>query len=126
MLRNAAKTLKPSGGIVFTVPCYQWLYSQWDKSLGHYRRYTQKEMRRQASAAGLNVLFMSHWNGFTLPAALVVRGYEKLFPRDKKPEFPRVSPIVNRTLRSMAKLERGWMRAIGMPAGLSLVGVLRK
>ncbi len=126
VMKHAARALRPGGGIVFTVPCYPWLYSDWDKSLGHFRRYTQKEMRSQASAAGLNVQFMSHWNGFTLPAALAVRGYEKLFPRDKKPEFPRVSPLVNRALMSMAKLERGWMRAMSMPAGLSLVGVLRK
>ena len=126
VMEHIKNVLRPGGGLVFTVPCYPWLYSDWDKSLGHFRRYTQKEMRSQAASAGLNVKFMSHWNGFTLPAALAVRGYEKVFPRQRKPEFPRVSPMMNRTLLTMAKLERGWVKAIGMPAGLSLVGVLTK
>ncbi len=126
VLQHAKKTLKTGGGIVFTVPCYPWLYSDWDKSLGHYRRYTKLEMREHAQRAGLTVDFMSHWNGFSLPAALAVRGYEKVFPRDRKPEFPRVSRAMNRTLLTMAKIERGWMRAISMPVGLSLVGVMRK
>ena len=126
VMQHAKTSLKPGGGILFTVPCYPWLYSDWDKSLGHFRRYTAKEMRAQATAAGLSVDFLTHWNGFTLPAALAVRGYEKIFPRDRKPEFPRVSSFVNRTLLTMARLERGWMKAMKVPAGLSLVGVLRK
>ena len=126
VMLHAKNALREGGGIVFTVPCYPWLYSDWDKSLGHFRRYTAKEMRKQANEAGLTVDLMTHWNGFTLPAALAVRGYEKVFPKDKKPEFPRVSPFVNQTLLTMAKIERGWMKAINIPAGLSLVGVLRK
>ncbi len=126
VMQHARNALRTGGGIVFTVPCYPWLYSDWDKSLGHFRRYTAKEMRRQAADAGFTVQFMSHWNGFTLPAALAVRGYEKLFPQQRKPEFPRVSQMMNRTLLTMAKMERSWIRAMQMPIGLSLVGVLRK
>ena len=126
VMQHAYNALRPGGGIVFTVPCYPWLYSEWDRRLGHYRRYTAKELRRQAKDAGFKVEMLTHWNGFTLPAALAVRGYEKLFPRDRKPEFPRVSNMVNNTLLTMARIERGWMKAMNIPAGLSLVGLLRK
>jgi SAM-dependent methyltransferase len=126
VMQHAHNALRPGGGIVFTVPSYPWLYSDWDKGLGHFRRYTARAMRTQAANAGFKVQFITHWNGFSLPAALAVRGYEKLFPQDRKPAFPRVSPLMNRTLLKIAKLERGWIQAIHMPVGLSLVGVLRK
>ena len=33
--------LKPNGRVLITVPAYQWLWSQHDKSLHHFRRYTR-------------------------------------------------------------------------------------
>ena len=35
VMRHAADILSPDGGIVFTVPAYPWLFSNWDERLGH-------------------------------------------------------------------------------------------
>lgn len=126
VLRHVYKVLEPEGGVIVTVPAYPWLFSDWDQSLGHYRRYTARTLRRHAEEAGFRVEWISHWNSFTLPAAIAVRGYERLRPADRKPEFPRVSPLVNRLLHGMAACERNWLRRRKAPFGLSLAGVLRK
>lgn len=126
VLRNAAEILEPGGGIVITVPAYPWLFGSWDRSLGHYRRYTAGELRTQAAAAGLSVRWLTHWNAFTLPAAVAVRGYDRLFPRQGGSEFPHVSPFTNSLLLACARFERWWVQRTGVPLGLSLVAVLAK
>lgn len=125
-LRHASAALVPGGGIVLTVPAYPWLYGTWDKTLGHFRRYTVRELRRQAIAAGLRVAWVSHWNAFSLPAAVAVRGWARLFPREQPAEFPRVSRAVNGALKLAAAAERRWLWRLNVPAGLSLVGVLTR
>lgn len=123
-LQQAKSILRNDGGIVFTVPAYPALYGDWDRLLGHYRRYTISELRREAAAAGLRVAWVTHWNSFTLPAALALRAWEKLFPRREHAEFPRVSPATNALLKAAASVERCWLSRLPVPAGLSLVGVL--
>ncbi len=126
VLRHARETLTPGGGMVVTVPAYPWLFGNWDKRLGHYRRYTARELTRQAQAASLEVVRLTHWNAFSLPAAIVLRTLDRLCQRDRAAEFPRVSPLMNRLLCAAASVERRWLTRCGAPFGLSLVGVLRK
>jgi SAM-dependent methyltransferase len=38
-INNAIKKLNPSGNLIMLVPACQELYSEFDKSVGHYRRY---------------------------------------------------------------------------------------
>ena len=126
VLRNAAETLKPDGVLVITVPAYPWLYGDWDKRLGHYRRYTRTMFREHADAAGLDVAWLQHWNAFSLPPAILVRGYQRVFPKDRAADFPRVNPLLNRTLLGLAGMERWCMQTAAVPFGLSLAGVLKK
>lgn len=126
ILRHAAQAVAPGGGIVVTVPAYPWLMGPWDEMLGHHRRYTAGLLREQARAAGLRVAWLSHWNAFTLPAAIVVRGSERIFRRPRGAEFPAVSPRVNTWLSRCAAWERRWLRHGSVALGLSLVGVLKR
>lgn len=126
VLQNAKQALQSDGGVIFTVPAYPWMFSEWDKQLGHFRRYTTAEMKRQAREAGLQIEWMNRWNAFTLPAAVAVRGLEKIRPSREQPDFPEVSETVNRMLLTAAEVERWCINRFGIPAGLSLVGVLRK
>jgi SAM-dependent methyltransferase len=126
VLRNISAVLQPDGGVIVTVPANPWLFGDWDKSLGHFRRYTATSLRRHAAEAELKVEWLSHWNSFSLPAAIAVRGYQRCAPSERKPDFPRVSPMTNRMLLKMASWERRWLDWGTAPFGLSLVGVLRK
>lgn len=38
-LKNALKKLNPNGSLIIIVPAFNHLYSYYDKSIGHYRRY---------------------------------------------------------------------------------------
>lgn len=127
VLKHAAEVLAPDGEIIVTVPAIAALYGPWDRMLGHYRRYSARLLRSQAREAGLRVDWLSHWNSFTLPAAVVVRTLERLrLKRRAGTEFPAVSPRVNALLTALARLERRGMGTVRIPLGLSLVGVLKR
>jgi SAM-dependent methyltransferase len=126
VLRNAAATLDDRGGIVVTVPAIPALMGPWDRMLGHHRRYTTRMLRDQAREAGLRLAWSSHWNAFTLPAALVVRNLEKFGRGERTAEFPPVSPTFNAALIAAARAERRLIMSVGVPVGLSLVGVLHR
>jgi len=125
-LKEAAKTLTDSGKIIFTVPAFPFLFSDWDERLGHYRRYTPKTMRQHIVGAGLKVERLRYWNSFTFPAAVAIRTFRKLFPSKNGTEFPRVSDFTNSALIRAAEIESGASNALPIPFGLSLVGVISK
>jgi SAM-dependent methyltransferase len=128
VLRNAAETLAPEGGIVVTVPAVPALMGPWDEMLGHHRRYSRRLLEAHARAAGLRVAWLSHWNAFTLPAAVAVRTFEKLgrSPSRRTSEFPRVSPRVNALLIGLGRAERRIITTMRLFLGLSLVGVFKR
>ncbi len=126
VLQHASRVLKPEGKLLLTVPAYQWLFGTWDEALGHYRRYTNRKLEQQTVAAGFKTLELTHWNSFTLPAAVGVRTWQKLCPQRKSAEFPRVSPLVNQLLLGCASFERACSRFVNIPCGLSVAGVFSK
>jgi hypothetical protein len=83
-------------------------------------------MRDQVRQAGLVVERLRFWNAFTLPAAVILRLVRRIRPSKSGSEFPRVSRFVNGCLKQAARVETAVAERIGLGAGLSLVGVVRK
>jgi SAM-dependent methyltransferase len=54
-LRYAFDALKPGGRLLVFVPALQWLYSDFDRQVGHLRRYRRGALARQAQQAGFAV-----------------------------------------------------------------------
>lgn len=46
------ETLKPGGYLCIFVPALSWLYSEFDKSIGHFRRYEKKQLSRLLISTG--------------------------------------------------------------------------
>ncbi len=125
VLANVRAVLAPGGGAIVSVPAAPFLMGPWDRMLGHRRRYSARLLREHARQAGFKVAYLSHWNSFSLPAAVLVRLVEKARGAPRSAEFPPVSPLVNGLLVGCARFERSWLRRAPLPCGLSLVGVLR-
>jgi len=45
-LQHAERQLAPGGALVVLCPAFQMLFSQMDRALGHYRRYTKKTLAK--------------------------------------------------------------------------------
>jgi glycosyltransferase involved in cell wall biosynthesis/phospholipid N-methyltransferase len=66
-LRNIFSTLKPGGRAVILVPQDQKAYGTLDEVLGHYRRYSETQLRVLMEEAGFAVERMLHFNRVTRP-----------------------------------------------------------
>jgi SAM-dependent methyltransferase len=58
-LRDA---LNPGGKLLIYVPAFNLLYSRFDRTLGHYRRYRRKTVRLTCQRAGLEVVEANYVN----------------------------------------------------------------
>lgn len=61
-LREIYKMLKAGGILVILVPCNKFLYNVIDKGLGHFRRYTKKELCSKINETSFTILCMQYFN----------------------------------------------------------------
>lgn len=54
-LEHAYQTLKPNGHLLIFVPALKFLYSELDRKVGHYRRYSKQELVDVVSSAGFSI-----------------------------------------------------------------------
>lgn len=55
-MQRIANTLQKGGHAVIFVPALDRLYSEFDRSIGHYRRYNKKRLRELANSANMAVV----------------------------------------------------------------------
>ncbi|MFA6564539.1 MAG: class I SAM-dependent methyltransferase [Verrucomicrobiia bacterium] len=84
-LRHIRDLLQPGGYALLLAPAHPWLYCKLDVNLGHYRRYSRTDFRRQITATGMEIQDDFYFN----PAAIFgwfVMG--KLLGRAVVPDTP--------------------------------------
>ena len=55
-LQTLSKSVRPGGSLALFVPGYDRLYGDFDRKVGHVRRYTPETLRSAAERAGLSVV----------------------------------------------------------------------
>lgn len=108
--------LAPSGAFAVLVPAHQELYSDFDRALGHHRRYTKESLHKLLADAGFDVERCRYFNlvgalGWFINCTLL--GKTEL-PAGQFKFFERLTPLL--------ALEDH----VALPAGLSVVAVGRK
>ena len=58
----AYKTIKKNGFILIFVPALPWLYSNFDKKVGHFRRYSKKNLTEVVRKSGFSVKHISYFD----------------------------------------------------------------
>jgi 2-polyprenyl-3-methyl-5-hydroxy-6-metoxy-1,4-benzoquinol methylase len=62
VLNELYKVLKKDGTFVILVPCHKFLFNVIDKKVGHFRRYTKRELQDKISQTDFNVELMYYFN----------------------------------------------------------------
>lgn len=118
------------GRVLVTVPAYQALWSRHDEVNEHQRRYSAKMLRSLARASGLAVERLTHFNTLLLPPAAAVRLAGRSARRGRtrtQSELALTPPSLNRALELPLRAEAALLRrGARLPAGLSLLAVLRR
>jgi len=78
-LQQIRSVMKPQSNLVVYVPAFQCLYSSWDNSVGHRRRYNKKELLFKLDVAGFDVTKVIYVDalGFFASFAARIFGYKK-------------------------------------------------
>jgi SAM-dependent methyltransferase len=70
-LRDFARLVRPGGRIVLVVPAFEQAMSNFDREIGHFRRYRVRSMEATLRAAGLRPIKVSYLNSLGLFGWLV-------------------------------------------------------
>ncbi|MFN0088229.1 MAG: class I SAM-dependent methyltransferase [Blastocatellia bacterium] len=115
-LEQMRDVLEPGGKLALLVPAHRLLFGEFDRAVGHYRRYQRRELTEKLSRAGFVVRERKF---FSMLAALPWLINGRLLKRDYLPSGQ--ANLANK-LVPLLKLER----LIGPPCGLSLIAIAEK
>ncbi|HEY8099064.1 MAG TPA: class I SAM-dependent methyltransferase [Methylobacter sp.] len=124
-LQRMAEMLADNGRILVTVPAYQWLWSNHDRKLHHYRRYNRNELIGKINQLPLKIELISYFNFLLFPLSVCLRGLDAILVKDWSSQTSHVSGFLNTILLKMFSAERLLLRHARLPFGLSLLVVLR-
>lgn len=127
-LAEMKRVLVPGGRLLLTVPAYQFLWSQHDVALDHFRRYTARMLRGRVEQAGLAIERLTYCISLLLPLAVVVRLSERLRPHRERPHAALIElpELLNRFCLATVRWEAWWLRHGNLPCGVSVVCVARR
>lgn len=123
-VNRVAELLEPGGLLVLSVPAHRTLYSQWDLTDGHYRRYERNQVISILKNAGLKILEARYMWSVLAPLAL----YRKLAGRLYRTHtgVHNVPRWLNRFLITVSNVERSLTNRVNMPFGTSVIACAQK
>ena len=116
-LARAAPLLKPGGHVVVLSPAHNWLYSPFDKAIGHYRRYSKRALKA-LTPEGLELARLDYLDSVGLLASLGNR----LFLRSAMPNARQVAFWDNYLVRMSKVLDPLLVGSLGK----SVLGIWRR
>jgi SAM-dependent methyltransferase len=115
-LVRARRALRPGGSLIVLAPAHGWLYSPFDRGIGHYRRYTRRSLAKLAPP-GLRLLLLRYLDSVGLLASAANRFLlRKTLPTARD---------IARWDRLMVPLSRRLDPWLGFRVGKSVVGIWR-
>ena len=115
---NLATTfLRPGGKLIVLCPAHQWLYSPFDRAIGHFRRYSKRTLR-SAIPASLELLELAYLDS----VGLLASAGNRFLTRAADPSPAQVA-IWDRL---MVPMSRVLDPLVGNSFGKSVFGIWRK
>jgi len=127
-IKRIEDMLAPEGIVVITVPAFNFLWTGYDVSLRHHRRYTKKQLQSLLHAnSELEILKLSYYNFFLFPLIWGVRFFRNVFGVHQHEEDLSIpAQGINRVLTWFFSLESLLLPSWNLPFGVSLICVARK
>jgi SAM-dependent methyltransferase len=126
-LQEMARVTRPGGFILINVPAFQSLWSDWDVSLGHHRRYTRRSLLATVAKTSLVVRHMAYVNWLVFAPIFIYRRWRTRFPTQGQGRLEDgVPPIwLNEVLGAAFERPACWPW-FQPPVGVSVFCVLEK
>ena len=125
VLSEIRRVLRPGGLLIVTVPANQWLFSDFDLSIGHFRRYSRNSLNQLLVQNGFHGNKIEYFFLVLVFPAFVLRTIPYKLGRRRKYEsqngsnstLTKVMKILEPLLRIVFKIEERF----SLPLGLSLI-----
>lgn len=126
-LKELLRVTKPGGVVIVNVPASPLLWSDWDVTLGHFRRYTMASFRKLLQSAGseYSVVHVAYINSLVFLPVLAVRAYGRFFKRASRMEDKIPPSWLNGFLKASFTVPAKW-KWFHPPFGVSIFCVLQK
>jgi len=124
-LQAIRSKIAPGGQAIITVPAFMFLWSEHDVLNEHKRRYTLPELRTKLLEAGFTIEKISYFNTLLLPLISLVRIANNLLKRKGGSDVDLPHPAINYILEKIFSLELFLLRVMNLPAGVSVLAVVR-
>ena len=130
-LVSVVNHIKPGGYLLVNVPALQCFFSEFDEIMGHYRRYSKKELQLEIEGLAVDVVDVYYWGMAMLPLLVARKMFMKAFNFSKKKtirygfNFPSCfSKVMDGILKVLMRLE---IKLISNPPiGTSLMLIAQK
>jgi SAM-dependent methyltransferase len=122
-LRELRRVLARGGRVLLRLPAYAWMRRSHDALVHTRHRYTLREVETLLRESGFRIEHVSYANTTLLPAAMLKKIGERLFPpavphSDLAISAGRLNGILARVLAG----EAPWVTRLRLPFGLSVIG----
>lgn len=138
-LKTMQDQTTPGGTVIIAVPAFQWLWSNEDTDVGHFRRYTRQSLRQELEAAGWSVEHTSHFFSFLVLPIAVMRALPWRLGLRKSREDGSATDAAriqrehaggNRQLAELAQRVFRWeipwiLRGRSLPFGSSIIAIAK-
>lgn len=122
-LKKLSELLSNDGRLIIAVPALPFLWSPHDEIHHHKRRYSKSGIIETVIKSGLRIEFISYYNFFLLPLAIIQRLFSRL---KKSSDAASFSPILNSIFLSIFSVESHLIRLMPLPIGLSICIICKK
>jgi hypothetical protein len=115
--------------LLVSVPAVPSMWSNHDRILHHYRRYSKKMLRRTLEASGYTILRIDYFMFFLFPLAFVVRMKDKLLEilnRKTEVELGDLPGFLSKLFVATLKTEAFLSGKASFPIGLWLFALAKK
>jgi ubiquinone/menaquinone biosynthesis C-methylase UbiE len=128
LLHDFYRIVKPGGYALLSVPAHQFLWSDHDAALSHYRRYSYGQLLRMVREAGFSPVKTSYAISFVFVPIVVFRIAQKLFRKSHEPKTHLIPlpTAANKLLIWLLVIEGFLLRFINLPFGVSIICLAKK
>lgn len=127
VVEEVRRVLKPYGIFYSQEPAYNWLKSRHDIAIETGKRFTGNEIKNLLLKSRFKIIKITYFNAILLPAILVKRYKDKVYPgKSDTSDVYKLPLVVEKCLNATLTLERLLIKIANLPFGLSIISLAKK